>query len=41
MLAGAVFGAILNCEWICKQQYVGRDIEMRLDMLTELCWVRY
>jgi len=41
MLAGTVFGAILNCDWICKQHCVGCDIEMRLDMLAELCWVRY
>jgi len=41
MLAAAVLVAILNCEWIYLQQCVGCDIDMRVDMLADSCWVRY
>jgi len=36
-----VLGAILNCEWVCWKDCVGRDIELRVDMFAALCWVRY
>jgi len=34
-------GAISNFEWVCWKDCVVCDIELRVNMLTALCWVRY